>query len=100
MGVALLRGVTTGLGAGFGGTVATCGPASGGTYIPIVGSLSGVTGALRTGVPADSGLSRPGSSHNPKAITDASTTGTANAAATTAPRPAPYTHPRAHETEL
>lgn len=81
---ARLRGVTTGLGARFGGLVATCGSASGGTYAPNVGSPSGAAGAkLRPGPPADSGLSRTGSSHSPNAITDATSTGTANAAATT-----------------
>ncbi len=83
-GVALRRGVTTGLGTRFGGLVATCGSDSGGTYFPNVGSPSGVTGAaLRAAPPADSGRSLTGSSLSPNAITDATSTGTANAAATT-----------------
>lgn len=82
-----LRGVTTGLGARFGGLVTTCGSAAGGTYVPMVGSPSGSAGAsLRAGGPADSGRSRTGSSSSPNAITEATSTGTANAAATTAIR--------------
>ena len=78
-----LRGVTAGLGARLGGLVATCGSVSGGTYVPNVGSPSGPGATLRAGPPADSGLSRAGSSRSPNAIADATSTGTANAAATT-----------------
>jgi hypothetical protein len=86
VGLALRGGVTTGLGARFGGLVATCGSASGGTYLPNVGSPSGVGAVLCADLPADSDRSRTGSSRSPNAITDATSTGTANAAATTATR--------------
>ncbi|TDD26784.1 hypothetical protein E1287_35860 [Actinomadura sp. KC06] len=84
MGVLLFRGTASCTGARLGAFVPACGSASGGTYSPYVGSRSGVTAgvALRAD-PTVPGRSRTGSSRNPNATNEASTTGTTKAPATT-----------------